>query len=974
MATNEPHDVANQLVGLYRTGITPTDRLVKTTVGRQHLLDGMLGKLRGMRRSIQHCVFIGPRGIGKTHLLSLIECAVESDPALALRYTIVRFSEESNRVVSFADFLLGIVEILCATADDQSWCDLYERVKQHEDDDTVVDTILPAINAWHKTTQRRLLIMLENLDVVFTQKIKNPRCIHQFRSLLMGSSAVVLIGTAPSFFSGLTDLKHPLYDFFDIQVLEELDEAHTLQLIRTSLEWDARGDLLARFDELVPKVKALHYMTGGNPRLILILYGLIARENVLDVKAQFHKLLDEITPFYQDRLKDVAPHERALLETMALMRTSYEPKTPANIARSMRKPQRQISVLLKRMLKAGYLSVATNLEDKRSRLYRIKEGFFDLWLAMNESRTQRARLPFLVEFFERWYSQPCERERKRDELRNVYCSNAVAAPHQVRENVAETLAYLSDVGDTQEKTEAKLALATEHIKAGDKDHAQEILAEIKPLSSGKPVFIWMTERIEEWAQGSASQDVRQQIQHMIEYWHTQRVGDLETAARLAHKLAFDFSQKGLHELNIELMDDALAHVQDQTKRGKLLVLRGRSQRMLHRMEEALESLGAAVKLCRASKDLRGEGSVLNEEAIVLNEMGLFEKAENAVRRALEIAEKMYGPNHHNVATALNNLAQVFLNTNRLKDAEPLMRRALLIAEKSYGPDHPDVAICLNHLVSILRAMDRLAEAEPLMRRALAIAERNYGLDNPNVASSLNNLALLLLDTNRLADAEPLMRRAFAIAEVSYGPDHPHVAVCLNNLALLLQATNRVADAEPLTRRALAVDEKSYGSDHPHVAVCLNNLAQVLQATHRPKEAELLMRRALAIDEKSYGPNHPTVAIRLNNLAQILQATNRLKHAEPLMRRALAIGEKSCGPDHASVAIRLNNLALLLQATDRLAEAEPLMRRALAIFEKSYGADHPHVANCLNNLASLLRATDRLAEAESLMRRAMPSQP
>jgi hypothetical protein len=36
-------------------------------------------------------------------------------------------------------------------------------------------------------------------------------------------------------------------------------------------------------------------------------------------------------------------------------------------------------------------------------------------------------------------------------------------------------------------------------------------------------------------------------------------------------------------------------------------------------------------------------------------------------------------------------------TNRLAEAEPLMRRALEIDEKSYGPDHPNVAIRLNNL-------------------------------------------------------------------------------------------------------------------------------------------------------------------------------------------------------------------------------------------------------------------------------------
>ena len=54
--------------------------------------------------------------------------------------------------------------------------------------------------------------------------------------------------------------------------------------------------------------------------------------------------------------------------------------------------------------------------------------------------------------------------------------------------------------------------------------------------------------------------------------------------------------------------------------------------------------------------------------------------------------------------------------------EPLMQRALTIAEASYGPDHPNVATSLNNLAQLLQDTKRLAEAEPLYRRALAIDE------------------------------------------------------------------------------------------------------------------------------------------------------------------------------------------------------------------------------------------------------------
>ena len=68
--------------------------------------------------------------------------------------------------------------------------------------------------------------------------------------------------------------------------------------------------------------------------------------------------------------------------------------------------------------------------------------------------------------------------------------------------------------------------------------------------------------------------------------------------------------------------------------------------------------------------------------------------------------------------------------NRIDEAEAMFRRALEIDEAAFGPDHPKVAIRLNNLASLLQATNRLEEAEPMFRRALAIFEQSLGPDHP----------------------------------------------------------------------------------------------------------------------------------------------------------------------------------------------------------------------------------------------------
>ena len=82
-----------------------------------------------------------------------------------------------------------------------------------------------------------------------------------------------------------------------------------------------------------------------------------------------------------------------------------------------------------------------------------------------------------------------------------------------------------------------------------------------------------------------------------------------------------------------------------------------------------------------------------------------------MRRALQIDEDSFGPNHPDVAIDLNNLALLLQDTNRLADAEPLMRRSLEIVETSLGADHPNTQIVRDNLAALLREIASRTEPE-----------------------------------------------------------------------------------------------------------------------------------------------------------------------------------------------------------------------------------------------------------------------
>ena len=254
-------------------------------------------------------------------------------------------------------------------------------------------------------------------------------------------------------------------------------------------------------------------MTGGNPRLTMMLYELIAHESVTSVQDQFHLLLDRISPFYQGRLNDLPPGQRALLECLASMRD--QEKTPAAIAARMRMSQQETSSLLKRLTDAHYLRANRHPQDRRSRLYTIREGFFDIWLAMNLSRAARKRLPFLLDFFSLFYPSIAARDEKRRQLRaKLLEEDSVDA--------GKALDYLSEVGDEGERATAKFDMARIYARRGDAEQTTSYVLEAAPLA-GDGVSRSIARIV---ASTPPAPDYLSEIEEMIAAWEMHRSGEL----------------------------------------------------------------------------------------------------------------------------------------------------------------------------------------------------------------------------------------------------------------------------------------------------------------------------------------------------------------------------------------------------------------------------------------------------------------
>ncbi len=79
------------------------------------------------------------------------------------------------------------------------------------------------------------------------------------------------------------------------------------------------------------------------------------------------------------------------------------------------------------------------------------------------------------------------------------------------------------------------------------------------------------------------------------------------------------------------------------------------------------------------------------KASALQEKGDYPAAARACERGLDLARRLYGPDHEGTAELMTLLAASYLAMDQYAKAEPLLERSVKIIESKLGPDHLNLA-------------------------------------------------------------------------------------------------------------------------------------------------------------------------------------------------------------------------------------------------------------------------------------------
>ena len=389
-----------RLIRKFNPGVFQRDEeVVDQFVVRQQELRSLLDVLRQNvdAPSCQHALVVAPRGLGKTMLLARVAAELRMNPEYSDHLLPVRFMEESYEVLSIADFWLEILRHLsteCARTPDipsrllarelrDVHATLAARWRSDELAGRVRATVLDAVHRLDK----KIVLMVENIQMLYEEAGSDFGW--QLRQLLQTEPNIVLLGSATTRFEELDDARGPFFELFKILTLDPLTTSESRCL------WETLTSLSITDQQMRP----LEILTGGNPRLLVIIAVSSRHRSMRQLIEELVALVDEHTEYFRNNLNALPSTERRVfLAAIDLWR----PSTSREVADRARMNIRTTSALLGRLARRGAVVVESSGKARR---YAVAERLYCIFYKLRRDRGESDVVRHLILFMSTLYSR-----------------------------------------------------------------------------------------------------------------------------------------------------------------------------------------------------------------------------------------------------------------------------------------------------------------------------------------------------------------------------------------------------------------------------------------------------------------------------------------------------------------------------------------------------------------------------------------
>ena len=400
-------------IGLYNPQRQSSELTEKLFVVRQKQFESLIENLNEETQDSipRHHLILAQRGMGKTTMLKRIEVELHKEQYWQ-KFIPVLFPEEQYGLSDLTKFWLNCLDALADSLDVEKYdeneinkldCHINELMHSKITDD-LNEKLYRYLMFICKRLGRRPVLLIDNIGLVFNRLNKQEQ--HILRGYISEKSCPIIIsaGVAMAGYSDakehIVDYNAPFYDFFQIHYLKKMNMEEFLDLIQ-NLSKVTQINISITSKEL-PRLKSLIQLTGGNPRISVMLFKLLVKGFSDEIVDDLEALLDEITPLYKARFEELPTQQQIILDAIA---QNWDPMSLKRISEETRFANNQLSPQLKRLVEDGWLET-TKAENAKGNAYSIPERFFCIYHIMrNGSRRSKKQITYLSKFLECFYGK-----------------------------------------------------------------------------------------------------------------------------------------------------------------------------------------------------------------------------------------------------------------------------------------------------------------------------------------------------------------------------------------------------------------------------------------------------------------------------------------------------------------------------------------------------------------------------------------
>lgn len=218
--------------------------------------------------------------------------------------------------------------------------------------------------------------------------------------------------------------------------------------------------------------------------------------------------------------------------------------------------------------------------------------------------------------------------------------------------------------------------------------------------------------------------------------------------------------------------------------------------------------------------------ILNKEGIEFYKKGNVKKAQQYIKKSLDIAKKTFGKDSLETATSLNNLAEISRTNGDLPRAEKEYKASLEIRSKKLGKNDPITITTINNLAAIYFALGKYNQSEKLFKDTIASLEITLKDEDPTLMLLLSNLAQLYRYEKKYLESEAIYKRLLnATQNMTTGKDLVYASV-LNDLGAIYFLQGKFNEAKECFETSVPILEEKLGENNAQLDIIYENLTQV----------------------------------------------------------------------------------------------------------------------------------------------------